>query len=419
MGYRIRYLAAELKKTVRGFPLMLLSAAALMLFIGGAAFGAARRMEREPLAVSVDIGIVVRGDERTTRMALGYVESMESVAGLCRFVQVSEEDGRRMLAEGDLAVLVVLPEALVEGIMDGRNPSVDIIFPKNARLEAMLFRELAVSGAGLLRVAQAQIYGADDMALQYGLEDELSVMEAEIDAYNLAFALDRLAMYDDETISATGRLSVAQYYAASGIVLFLLLSGMAAYPVMQPESAACRRQLVRAGVGVVWRNFCRWLCGFFYLLCLVSAVYLLLRVLCLCAPQMAARLRDILMGGGRRGEAGIRLGMFLLVLAAAASFHCMIYSVSKSRTGVILLIFLLSTVMVYLSGGFVPAVFLPTAVRSAGAILPTSWLIRACGGLFAGHGAGMGRCAALLCLYAAAFGVSACGLEHVRNRRGQ
>ena len=415
MKYRMRYLYAELKKTVRIFPLMLFSAMILVLLTGGAAFGAARRMEKEPLAVSVDIGVVVRGDDRITRLALVYVENMESAAKLCRFVQVSEEDGRHMLAEGELAALVVLPEELVEGIMDGRNPSVDVLFPRDARLEAMLFRELAEAGEGLLRVAQAQIYGAGDTAVQYGLTDELSVMEAEIDSFNLAFALDRLALYDEERVSATGRLSVAQHYAASGIVLFLLLSGMAAYSVMQPEPAAFRRQLMRAGVGGLWQNLCRWLCGFLYLLCLAGVLCVVWWGIRLCAPEAAMRLQEILMSAGRRGIGG-RIGMLLLVLAAAASFHCMIYSASGSRTSGILLLFLLSIAAVYLSGGFVPPAFLPGAVRTVGEALPVSWMIRACGSLFAGYGAGTEGCAAWLCLYAVVFEAAACGLERLRSR---
>ena len=415
MGYG-RYLYAELKKSARALPRMLLSAAALMLLTGGIAFGAARGMEREPLAVGADIGVVVREDNRMTRMALGYVENMESVAGFCRFLRVSEEAGMKMLADGELAALVLLPEALVEGIMDGRNPSVDVVFPENARLEALLFRELTEAGAGLLRVAQAQIYGAADTAARYGLEGQLSVMEAEIDGYNLAFALDRLSLYDEETVYATGRLSVAQYYAASGAVLFLLLAGMAAYPIMGPEPAALRRQLARAGVGGLWQSLCRWLCGFLYLLSLCGVAALVLWGAGLCAPEAAARLRELLWSGRNHASVWVCAGMVLLALAAVASFHRMIYSVSGSRTGSILLIFLLSAVSVYLSGGFVPSALLPRAVRAAGELLPTAYLIRACGGLLAGYGAETARCAVWLGVCTAVFEAAAYVLERNGDR---
>lgn len=417
MRRKARYLYIELKKTAGMFPRMLLLAVVLMILVGGIAFCGVKAMEREPLAVGADIGVVVREDDRMTRMALDYVENMESAAQICRFRQVSEEEGMNMLADGELAALVLLPEGLVDGIMYGRNPSVDVVFPKNARLEAMLFRELTESGAGLLRVAQAQIYGADDTAARYGLGDELSAVEAGIDGYNLAFALDRLSIYDEETVSATGRLSVAQHYASSGIVLFLLLAGMAAYPVMQPEPAAFRKQLVRAGVGGPWQSLCKWLCGLCYMLLLAVAMLVLLWGVRLCTPEAAERLGELLVSGRRRISAGVCMGMLFLVLTTVTSFHHMIYSVSGSRTGSILFFFPISVAMLYLSGGFVPSALLPQTIRGVGAALPTSCLIRACGGLFTGYGPEAGRLAAQLGMYTAAFGAAAYVAERFRYRR--
>ena len=170
----MQYLYVEIKKTIGMFPRMLLQAILLMALIGVIAFCGVKGMEREPLSVNVDIGVVVWEDNMMTGMALSYIENMESVSQLCRFVQVSEEEGYRMLEHGEIAALVVLPRQLVEGIMNGQNPAVDVVFPKDAGLEAMLFRELTESGAGLLRIAQAQIYGAVDMAVKYGLTAGLS-----------------------------------------------------------------------------------------------------------------------------------------------------------------------------------------------------------------------------------------------------
>ncbi len=235
MKQKLQYLYIEIKKTFRILPRMLLQAVLLLLLTGMIALGGVKSMEREPLTPGADIAVVVREDNMLTRMALNYVENMESVSRLCRFRQTTEEEGFRLLDKGEVAALILLPEQLVEGIMDGANPTVDIYFPKHAGLEAMLFRELTEAGEGMLRVAQAQIYGADDTAQAYDLTKQLSVMEAEIDSYNLAFALDRLALYDEETVAVFGSMNVMQFYLASGMVLFLLLAGMAMYPVLQRE----------------------------------------------------------------------------------------------------------------------------------------------------------------------------------------
>ena len=401
----MQYLYLEIKKTIKMFPRMMLQAILLMVLIGVIAFCGVKSMEREPLAVSVDIGVVVREDNSMTRMTLNYVQNMESVAQICRFVQVSEEEGFRQLERGNIAALVLLPEQLVEGIMNGQNPTVDIIFPKDAALEAMLFRELTESGAGLLRVAQAQIYGAIDTAKEYGLTEQLSVMEADIDSYNLAFALERMVMYDGETVSAVGRMSILQYYAASGAVLFLLLTGMAAYPVMQQEPTVFRKQLVRQGVGTLWQCFCRWLCGLICMGLLVGAVWVFLWAVGIFIPEISNQLISALVSGRNRSPVGVQAGMLLLILIVVTTLIYMIYSIAGSRTGSILIIFLVSVLMVYLSGGFIPSVLMPQTMQMVGDKLPTAYLIRAFGGLLTGYGNGViGQCAAGMCVYTVVFG---------------
>ena len=67
------------------FPRMLFQAILLMMIIGVIAFCGVRGLERDPLAASIDIAVVVQEDNRMTQMALAYVENMESVSSYCHF----------------------------------------------------------------------------------------------------------------------------------------------------------------------------------------------------------------------------------------------------------------------------------------------------------------------------------------------
>ncbi len=413
MKQKLQYLYIEIKKTFRILPRMLLQAVLLLLLTGMIALGGVKSMEREPLTPGADIAVVVREDNMLTRMALNYVENMESVSRLCRFRQTTEEEGFRLLDKGEVAALILLPEQLVEGIMDGANPTVDIYFPKHAGLEAMLFRELTEAGEGMLRVAQAQIYGADDTAQAYDLTKQLSVMEAEIDSYNLAFALDRLALYDEETVAVFGSMNVMQFYLASGMVLFLLLAGMTMYPVLQREPSVFRRQLERQGTGKGWQCFCQWLCG---VLCMGVHFGLLWAVMALAVkffllasegmPDTAAG--QLMADSAFWYPAGVKMGIAALIVMASTAFVYLLHSLAGSRTGGILLVFVCSVAMVYLSGGIVPSVFLPETMQKLGERMPTAYLIQAAGGILAGPGIAVGgEDVAALCFYTVVFvGVS-------------
>lgn len=417
MSVAQQYLYMEIKKTLRMFPRMFLQAVLLIFLIGMIAVGGVKSMEKDPLALSVEIAVVVREDNVMTRMALGYVESMESVSQLCRFRQTTEEEGFRMLEAGEAAALILLPEQLVEGIMNGANPTVDIYFPEHAGLEAMLFRELTEAGEGMLRVAQAQIYGAGDTARAFGLTGQLSGMEAEIDSYNLALALDRLALYDTRNVAVFGSMNVLQFYLASGMVLFLLLAGMAMYPVLQQEPPAFRRQLERQGTGKGWQCFCQWICG---VLCMGAIWGVLWAVMKLAAERIFPAMGDasdaaagiltghFVTGGGILYHVGSRAGFTLLIVLTATTFLYLLHSLAGSRTGGILLVFVCSVTMVYLSGGLVPSVFLPEAMQKVGARLPAAYLIQAAGAILSGSGTEVrGECAAALCCYTILFGTAA------------
>lgn len=417
MSVAQQYLYMEIKKTLRMFPRMFLQAVLLIFLIGMIAVAGVKSMEKDPLALSVEIAVVVREDNVMTRMALGYVESMESVSQLCRFRQTTEEEGFRMLEAGEAAALILLPEQLVEGIMNGANPTVDIYFPEHAGLEAMLFRELTEAGEGMLRVAQAQIYGAGDTARAFGLTGQLSGMEAEIDSYNLALALDRLALYDTRNVAVFGSMNVLQFYLASGMVLFLLLAGMAMYPVLQQEPPAFRRQLERQGTGKGWQCFCQWICG---VLCMGAIWGVLWAVMKLAAERIFPAMGDapdaaagiltghFVTGGGILYHVGSRAGFALLIVLTATTFLYLLHSLAGSRTGGILLVFVCSVTMVYLSGGLVPSVFLPEAMQKVGARLPAAYLIQAAGAILSGSGTEVrGECAAALCCYTILFGTAA------------
>lgn len=394
----------EMKKMIGIFPRMLLQAIMLMILIGAIAFCGVKTMEREPLAVRADIGVVVREDNTMTRMALGYVENLESASRICHFVQMTDEEGIHLLENGDIAALIVLPEQLVEGIMNGANPSVEVFFPENAGLETMLLRELTESGEGLLRVAQAQIYGAYDTAVEYGLMDRLSVMEGEIDSYNLAFALDRLAIYREEMVSATGKMNMIQFYAASGAILFLLLTGIAVYPVVQREPEAFRKQLTRYGIGEVWQSFCKWLCGFLCMSLFGGIAWAMLKIAGIVVPEAVQGLCLALTGGRKSPNIGVQAGIVLLILITVSTLVYLIYSLAGSRSSAILLIFLLSVIMIYLSGGLVPSMFLPKAMQAIGDRLPTAYLIQAVGGILTGYQTDtLRQCVLGLCCYTVLF----------------
>ena len=376
----------ELKRTIKLLPAMLLEAALLFAVLGAVAYGASKFLYRDSPMLQITIAVIEEEENPLTDLAMQYIQGMESIADTCRFLVVSEEEGFSMLQEGKAAAVLVLPGGMIEGIMNGNNVPVQVYFPENAGIESALLGELTDAGVQMLRVAQAEIYGIYDTAKNYGALEQLSVLEGDIDRFNLAFALERLALFQVKEVSATGNLSLLQYAIASGAVFFLLLLGMACYPVMQSYPAVLQGQLLRQGISIGQQCAGKWLCG----VCSMGVGSLSFFL-------MIKGLAGVL--GYAAWMPGIGIGQSIvcvIILLCITTFIYFIFQLADNGTAAILLLFFLSVVMIYCSGGFLPSAFLPEAVQKIGRILPTTYLIEAAGSLYLGTTSGK-TIAVLLC----------------------
>ena len=140
---------------------------------------------------------------------------------------------------------------------------------------------------------------------------------------------------------------------------------------------------------------------------LAGVAWVFFRVAGVLAPKTVENLLSALVSRRNRSSVGIQMGMILLMLTTVTALVNMIYNIAGSRTGSILLIFLFSVIMVYLSGGFIPSALMPQMMQAVGDRLPTAYLIRAFGGLLTGYGDGvLGQCVVGMCTYTAVFGVA-------------
>lgn len=393
----------ELKRTIRLLPAMMLEALILTAVLAGVTFGASKLIYQDSPMLQITIAVIEERENPLTELAMQYIEGMESIAATCQFLVVPKDEGFAMLKEGKAAAALVLPDGMIDGIMTGNNVPVQVYFPENAGIESALLKELTDAGVGMLRVAQAEIYGIYDTAENYGVLEHLSVLEGDIDRFNLAFALERLALFQTQEISATGKLSVLQYAIASGVVFFLLLLGMACYPVMQSYSPVLRGQLVRQGVGIGRQCAGKWLCGICSMGIGFFAFFALIKGL-LAASGHAAWMPSV----------GIRQSLVLgMILLCITTYIYLIFQLADNGTAAILLLFFLSTVMLYVSGGFLPSAFLPEAVQKLGRFLPTTYLIEAAGSLYLAKTSG--KAVGILLLYTLFFGTAA---YVVRKRAG-
>ncbi len=353
MNARLCYIGLEIKRAWKRFPLLAAGAAALLFLMGAAALLAGRALYGDAVTGRIAVGVVLPEGDQTARQAASMLSSMESVKSLCDFIYMDEEACRRGLAEGNLSAALLVPEELVDGIMNGINTPITVLLPRGNVLESRIFKELTEAGASTLGAGQAGIYAGDELLSLYEKADSIADLEADLNAIYLRCSLPRLEYFRQIRVSAAGDVDTLTFYGISMSVFFLLLCAVPVSGFLTPWKQGMKRKLALAGIGPCTRAGARIL----GLASLLAVPALILGI----GAGAAGYVRWELLGAAA----------LLLVCLGCAGTAVFFYQAAGGFFGGVMLLFLASAVLHFLAGGFLPLVFLPRAFAGIAAVNPS------------------------------------------------
>ncbi len=353
--------------------------------IGMIAFCAFNNVEESSGEPLVRIGYAAN-DDMLTRLAISYVESMESVKSLCSLEKMTVADGKSRLEEGELSALIVLPENVVEEILSGSNTPATVYLPKSAANGAgenvtgsRIFEELANSGIGMLQTAQAQIYAATDLSVKFGQGERLQSMYDDINRFNLKLVGGREKLFKRKLLSATENNSYAVYYAGAFLALLALLAGMFIGGFSKRPRLQQRMIKRRAGVTYLMQLLCRAMAALPLILIILAVPFLL---------PLFPKVRDLLSYAFSGRNAVELLAVTMVCLLFAAIYAQLVYQLVEEAQGALVVFGILAVFQGYMAGCFIPTPLLPDIVIGIGKYLPASYLRSGFTMLFTGN---MGR----------------------------
>ncbi|PST32900.1 ABC transporter permease [Enterocloster lavalensis] len=357
MAAKLVYLKLELKRALKRLPHMAAGAIVLMAMLGTIAFAASKLLYGETTLERVTIGVVLPEEDRIARQLVRMLGTYDSVRSVCEFSFMDSSEAEKQLRDGEIFGIMNVPEGLVQGIINGTNIPVTITLPQGNALENRVFKELTSAGARTLGSAQAGIYAGDQLLLNYDLAGGISQLEADLNRIYMAYSLPRADLFEHVKVSATGDVDTLEFYGISAFVLYLLLAAIPVSGYLAPESRVMSQKLSLAGIGP-WMATAARLAG--------------LGALLLAAALPAA------LGALKFGVLEFSWLMLLALAAvclAAAALVLFCYEAAGTLMGGVMLLFLGAVLLLFLSGGFLPLVFLPAQVRSLAPFLPTTTLM--------------------------------------------
>lgn len=337
------------------------------------------------------IGYVAEENQLTT-LAVSYVQGMESVRSLCGLEAVTEQEGKRLLEDGELSALVVLPEDIINEILSGSNAPAILYLPGQRdgavsgglrAVGGMLFEELASAAMGMLGTAQAEIYASDailrELSAEYGAEifgdGFLQSMYDDINKFNLQVAAGREKLFRTRTLSVTENDTYAVYYGSALFTIYMMFAGLFFGGFCKRGSLQQTMADRRVGVGYAAQLTARCLAGIALTAVVLMMPFLVLILLCI-IPKAGSELTIRVTWQGLAG--------LLLISGFMTVYFMMIYQIVEKRGSALVVMGVSAILQAYLSGCLIPSVLLPEAVADAGQLLPAAMVKKGFTILFTG-----------------------------------
>lgn len=357
----------EIKKSVKLIPRLLIGTVLLIITVTVMAIAAndilgenADGENNEGREAFVDIGVVCMDDSWIMELAKGMLLGNKKIASVVNLQFTDYDKAMEGLEENTYMAVVVIPENAVDDIISGDNTPFQVIFPKNAGYEAAAIREVADSAVKLLASAQAGIYSVYDFYGEYNHKWSRAGAIKRLNERYIDAVLELEDLFKDTTVVATGDLDIPEYYALSGIILFILLFGMNGLAYMEDYKKEIMAALEQNGVSVTKQIFSR----FLGILCLYGIVGMVI----VTVAGMAAGLGGLM-------TVKLLFGM-VPVLMTASAMVLLVQSAVRYKPAAIMTMFLISVFQAFVTGGFIPQMMLPKVIGAIGKCTPAYYMMK-------------------------------------------
>ena len=358
----LSYYLLQQKTAFVHIPRLILCILCFALLFAGFSFAGSRLLYSSDSQIKkVNIALVSEDDNPMVELALKYVNKLDSVNSICKFNITDRESAYKKLENKEVYAVVILPANFIDNILSGINTPAEIILQENAGADIILFETLANAAAYALKTAQAGIYAGIDIIDEYEIKGYRWQIVNDLNELYIKLALHRALLFDEDTVSATDELSLITYYGASAAVLLLIISCTGCSSFCKNNTLRMHLLIKRHGVGSFAQATLQCLALSICYFVIFVIPFLLFEFLYLKGAATTVLLKA--------------LPSFFILIFSICSFSLFLFRIAKTPQTGILLLFTLSIIMIFFSGGILPTPFLPSSVRNIGRFLPCfQWL---------------------------------------------
>ena len=326
---------------------------------------------------TIRIGIVLPEQSGNDKLYVSLLTAAANFPHTLEFPLLTQEEARQQIRTGDCTAAVLFPENYQNGLLYGDELSLKILVSASSGTSQMLFSDLADAGLSLLVNLETGCYAAHTVSAAYGYGSAVSDDGSEIAEFYVKTLLKRLSLFEELTVSDTGALSLSAFAVRTILILLLFLSAVCYRPLFDWQTPAFQKKLRILRFSPFFELLIP------LLLLMISSLFLCVLYLgCIAGLShtgitLAGQLPELFFTPS--AIFGLLSGLF--ACAALLLFVCQCI---PNRIVLSFVQFFGGILMLFVSGAFLPAAYLPKLMTRIAAFFPAVPILHALSGLFTG-----------------------------------
>ncbi len=361
------YLNLQLKRAFKCYPMILFITLLTIVSVALAGMAIVTQNLNDENKQSVRIGVV--GDIENTYLQIGLkaLESLDSSRFFINFDEMTEAEAKAQLKDGELHGYVIIPEDYIKSIWRGENVPATFVTQNNPdNFGTILTTEVTKIVSDMLTETQIAIYSMQDIVSDKMPGTKMKPLNDGLNFRYLDLVLHRQNTYEATSLGIADSISFAGYYVCGIILFFLLLWGISCNKLMTAKNVSLFRSLNAFGMKPTMQIFCEYMAfltiSMFTLIILAITAGIALSGKNIAIPE----LENISIS-----TSVLFVFKSLPVIMMLTMMHTALYELVSGTVSAILLQFLISVGLGYLSGCFYPNSFFPDTVQKIADILPS------------------------------------------------
>lgn len=362
-----RYINVNIKRMLKLLPVTIIGTAVLcisLLVAAGIIVGDGVKEEQRKLV----IGVVGDFGSSFFDSGVGALQTLDSTRYIIELESVTRKEAEEGYADGKYIAYIIIPDGFMESVSYGRNDKkLEYVYGDDVQdIMGKAMAEIVESFSGYVTGSQSGIYASGRVNYELGNGDLSDTQLVDINTRYLSAILNREKMCEEVKLGVGDELSMPAYYFCGMLVFFVFLAGINSCLYFGRRDKAFRLLCISRGYDNKVQLIGEYIPFLIMGICVVLCAWIFISIAVILQYVVLDEWSD-----GQIVNLWMLMPKLLPVIIFVTVIQFLIYEITDNIAGSILLQFLISVVMGYISGCFYPLQFFPEIMQITGDILPT------------------------------------------------